>query len=76
MGGRAKTYRLHPLSLLELGADFNLDKALQIGMLPAAWTSDDPESLLVSYITDYLEQEIVSEAAVRNLIYVEAMMGF
>lgn len=67
LGGRARTFRLYPLSLIELGADFNLQKALQIGMLPAAWTSDDPSILLSAYASDYLEQEIIAEAAVRNV---------
>jgi len=67
LGGRARTFRLYPLSLIELGVDFNLEKALQIGMLPAAWTSDDPSILLSAYTTDYLEQEIIAEAAVRNV---------
>jgi predicted AAA+ superfamily ATPase len=67
LGGRARTFRLYPLSLIELGVDFNLENALQIGMLPAAWTSDDPSIFLSAYTTDYLEQEIIAEAAVRNV---------
>ncbi len=67
LGGRARTFRLHPLSLMELGDDFALEKALQIGMLPAAWTVTDPAVLLSAYATDYLEQEIIAEAAVRNV---------
>jgi uncharacterized protein len=67
LGGRARTFRLHPLSLIELGDDFELNKALQIGMLPAAWTAEDPAPLLTAYATDYLEQEIIAEAAVRNV---------
>jgi predicted AAA+ superfamily ATPase len=76
LGGRARTYRLHPLSLFELGDDFNVDKALQIGMLPAAWTSEDPNTLLTSYVTDYLEQEIISEAAVRNVAAFRRFLSF
>ncbi len=67
LGGRARTFRLHPLSMIELGDDFDLNKALQIGMLPAVWTSEDPGILLSAYATDYLEQEIIAEAAVRNV---------
>lgn len=32
-----------------------------------AWTSDDPASFLNAYATEYLEQEILAEAAVRNV---------
>ena len=76
LGGRARTYRLHPLSLIEAGEDFQLDKALQIGMLPAAWTSEDPNALLTSYVTDYLEQEIIAEAAVRNISSFRRFLSF
>jgi len=76
LGGRAKTYRLHPLSLLEIGDEFSIDRALHIGMLPAAWTSDDPDALLTSYVTDYLEQEIISEAAVRNVAAFRRFLSF
>jgi predicted AAA+ superfamily ATPase len=76
LGGRARTYNLHPLSLIELGDDFELDKALNIGMLPAVWSSEDPNALLTSYVTDYLEQEIVSEAAVRNIAAFRRFLSF
>jgi predicted AAA+ superfamily ATPase len=76
LGGRARTYRLHPLSILELGADFKIDKSLEIGMLPSAWLAEDPQAFLTSYVTDYLEQEIVSEAAVRNLAAFRRFLTF
>lgn len=76
LGGRARTYHLFPLSLLELGNDFDLEKALNYGMLPSAWVSSDPDGLLASYATDYLEQEIVSEAAVRNLSAFRRFLSF
>lgn len=76
LGGRARTYNLLPLSLMEIGDDFILEKALQIGMLPPAWTSEDPQALLTSYVTDYLEQEIISEAAVRNVSAFRRFLSF
>lgn len=76
LGGRARTYNLLPLSLMEIGDDFILEKALQIGMLPPAWTSEDPQALLNSYVTDYLEQEIISEAAVRNVSAFRRFLSF
>jgi predicted AAA+ superfamily ATPase len=76
LGGRARTYNLLPLSLMEIGDDFILEKALQIGMLPPAWTSADPQALLNSYVTDYLEQEIISEAAVRNVSAFRRFLSF
>ena len=76
LGGRARTLRLHPLSLIELGNVFDLDKALQFGMLPAVWTSDEPAILLRSYAMDYLEQEIIAEAAVRNVAAFRRFLSF
>ncbi|MBN1772041.1 MAG: ATP-binding protein [Deltaproteobacteria bacterium] len=67
LGGRARTLRLHPLSAVELGSDFDLDRALDRGLLPAHWHSDDPDADLGAYVGSYLEQEIVAEAATRNL---------
>jgi predicted AAA+ superfamily ATPase len=76
LGGRARTFRLHPLSLIELGDEFELDKALQFGMLPAIWTSDDPSGLLRAYAVEYLEQEIIAEAAVRNVSAFRRFLSF
>jgi predicted AAA+ superfamily ATPase len=64
------------LSLIELGGEFELDRALQFGMLPAVWTSDDPSALLSAYAVDYLEQEIIAEAAVRNVTAFRRFLSF
>ena len=61
---------------MELGDEFDLDKAIQRGMLPSVWLSDDPDSLLASYASDYLEQEIISEAAVRNIAAFRRFLSF
>jgi predicted AAA+ superfamily ATPase len=76
LGGRARTYLLHPLSIREIGDDFELEKALNRGLLPAIWLSDNPESLLASYAADYLEQEIMAEAAVRNISAFRRFLSF
>lgn len=76
LGGRAQTFRLHPLSLIELGEEFDLDKALHRGMLPSVWLSDDPDRMLASYASDYLEQEIIAEAAVRNIASFRRFLTF
>ena len=68
LGGRARQQRLHPLTYHELGDHlFDLRKALNRGLLPSIYLSDDPRSDLGSYIGTYLENEIANEAAVRNL---------
>jgi len=67
LGGRARTKYLHPLTYQELGKHFNLTQALERGLLPAIYFSDDPWADLQAYAGSYVQQEIVAEAAVRNI---------
>lgn len=67
LGGRARVRHLHPFSAAELGDKFNLDYALNNGLIPGIWDSDDPEEDLAGYVSLYLEQEIMAEGATRNL---------
>ena len=67
LAGRAYLYYMHPLTINELGADFNLAKSLQLGTLPACLTADNPQGYLDSYLGSYLEQEINQEGLTRNL---------
>ena len=41
LGGRARTRHLHPLTCRELGAHFDLVRAVERGLLPAIYFSDD-----------------------------------
>jgi len=68
LAGRALTTYMHPLSTRELGNDFNLRKSLQVGHLPMAYTADQPQEYLHSYIKTYLKEEIQQEGLVRNLM--------
>lgn len=67
LGGRARLRNMHPFSASELGEGFDLDRAMNYGLLPGIWFSDDPEEDLAGYVTLYLEQEIMQEGATRNL---------
>lgn len=67
LGGRARVRHLHPFSAAELGDKFNLNYALNNGLIPGIWDSDDPEEDLAGYVSLYLEQEIMAEGATRNL---------
>ena len=67
LGGRARVRRLHPFSASELKSDFDLDRAVNFGMIPSVWFSDEPEEDLADYIDEYLRQEIIAEGATRNL---------
>jgi len=69
LAGRAYTYRLFSLTRAELGADFNLERALLVGCLPALWESEDedPREFLMSYTETYLREEIAQEGLTRNI---------
>lgn len=67
LGGRARVRRLHPFSAFELKDEFSLDRAINFGLLPSVWFSDEPDEDLSDYIDEYLRQEIIAEGATRNL---------
>lgn len=67
LGGRARTAYLHPFTLRELGEHFELGRALERGLLPSIYFSDDPRADLQAYTGTYLQQEIVAEGATRNV---------
>jgi len=67
LGGRARTRRLHPLTLTELEGDFQLVKALDSGLIPSIYFSDAPFEDLEAYTGNYLREEIAAEAVVRNV---------
>ncbi len=67
LAGRARTLHMHPLTALELGADFDLARSLRFGSLPFACTTDDPAAYLRDYVATYLREEVMQEGLVRNL---------
>jgi len=67
LGGRALRYELHGLTAGEIGGDFDLNRLLNHGYLPSIYQSENPRSLLNSYVADYLKEEVAAEGLVRNL---------
>lgn len=67
LGGRARTKYLHPLTYRELGSRFDLVRAVERGLLPSVYFSDDPRADLRAYAGSYLQQEIVAEGVTRNI---------
>ena len=66
LGGRALRCTLFPLVSAEI-PDFDLNRALNNGLLPRHYLVADPTKRIQAYIGDYLQQEIVEEAVVRQL---------
>jgi predicted AAA+ superfamily ATPase len=67
LGGRARTHHLYPLTYRELGTRFDLGRAIERGLLPSIYFSDDPAADLQAYAGTYLQQEIVAEGLTRNV---------
>jgi uncharacterized protein len=67
LAGRALMYHMHPLVIQEIGDKFNLNHALQFGLLPAAVTQKDPRSYLDSYMQTYVREEVLQEGLTRNV---------
>ena len=68
LGGRAREHHLRPLSYSELGSEkFDLLKALNRGLLPSIYFSEQPALDLKSYVGIYLREEIAAEALTRNI---------
>ena len=70
LAGRAVVFTLFPLTHLEIGKEFQLQKALEYGTLPECWNLEsdlDRRRFLKSYSLTYLKEEIIEEQIVRNL---------
>lgn len=67
LGGRARMHHLFPFTSAELGASFDLTVAVNRGLLPPIYGSDDADADLASYVGTYLREEIAAEAVARNI---------
>jgi len=66
LGGRALYQQLFPLASPEI-PNFNLSRIIEFGTLPSVYKSRRAKSLLQSYTSTYLKEEIQAEALVRKL---------
>ncbi|MEN8758108.1 MAG: AAA family ATPase [Desulfobacterales bacterium] len=67
LGGRARTKYLHPLTYKELNKHFDLYQAIEHGLIPSIYFSDEPRADLQAYAGSYLQQEILAEGTTRNI---------
>ncbi len=66
LGGRAFPVYLYPLVSAEI-PDYDIDRAVNVGMLPSHYLARNPKRMMAGYIDVYLKEEIKEEALVRNL---------
>jgi len=73
LGGRALDLRLHPLTSIEVGQGFDIEKALSFGTLPLITSFllenkvEDARRRLKTYGTVYIKEEVQAEALTRNI---------
>ncbi|WP_423063319.1 ATP-binding protein [Candidiatus Paracoxiella cheracis] len=67
LAGRALHYSMYPLTAIELGEDFDLNRAIHYGQLPSIPSEPDPALYLKTYVKTYLREEVLQEGLTRNL---------
>jgi len=67
LGGRALLKHMTPFYAQELGASFDLQRNLRVGMLPIVLDSVTPDEVLRAYAGIYLKEEVQAEGIVRNV---------
>ena len=67
LAGRAVLKTMHPFMAAELGAAFDLDRALRFGLVPLVVDSASPAEVLGAYAALYLREEVQLEGLVRNV---------
>jgi predicted AAA+ superfamily ATPase len=66
LAGRVWSAGMFPLIYREI-TDFNLERYLHYGGLPAVYLSEYPEEELDAYVNTYLKEEILAEGLIRRL---------
>ena len=67
LGGRARSRQLYPFVYRELGEKFDLVNAINYGLIPSIYFSENPDEDLKAYAGDYLQEEIAHEGLTRNI---------
>lgn len=66
LGGRAIPETLFPLVSAEI-PDYDLDRAVQNGMIPRHYTVANAQNRMRAYVDLYLKEEIIEESLVQNV---------
>lgn len=67
LAGRVQMKRMYPFVAAELGTQFDLDPALDLGMIPVILDSPEPDASLSAYIDLYIREEVQMEGLTRNI---------
>jgi len=66
LAGRVLRKTLHPFLLSEL-KDYSFDKSMKSGLLPIIVASQIPEDVLDTYVSLYIQEEVLYEGLVRSI---------
>jgi uncharacterized protein len=69
LAGRALTYHMHPMTVIEQEDAFNIQQSLQLGHLPARFSETEPVKYLKDYVQTYLREEVMPEGLTRNIAH-------
>jgi predicted AAA+ superfamily ATPase len=78
LAGRAVNRKFFPLTASELGFDFDLENLLRFGTLPGvriAGNEADQVDFLEAYCANYVKEEVLQEALVKNLDSFSRFLG-
>ncbi|MDI6735827.1 MAG: AAA family ATPase [bacterium] len=67
LAGRVLLSTIHPFIAAEIGKKFNLEHALNYGLLPIVLASSNPFHVLQTYVSLYIREEVQMEGLVRNI---------
>jgi len=70
LAGRALSFKMFPLTAIELREDFNLKNSLQFGHLPFVYSRNNEQAIrdyLEAYTQTYLREEVMQEGLTRNV---------
>jgi predicted AAA+ superfamily ATPase len=67
LAGRAYKKSMHPFTANELGEDFDLLEALEYGLIPVVYDSQNKNDALDAYVDLYVREEVMMEGLTRNI---------
>jgi len=67
LAGRVIKKTMHPFMAAELGKKFNMNSALNQGLLPLVVSAQNPDAVLKTYASLYVREEVQAEGLVRNI---------
>jgi len=67
LAGRAMLSSMHPFMTSELGGRFDMNEALETGLVPVVVAAPDKRHVLRSYAALYLKEEVQAEGLTRNI---------